>query len=159
MHPAVSVSSHCLSLPKIYCAISRMEEEMESWGQQCLCSLGGTDSCPEVLQPTLPQNLRDIQETIFVLIVTWTSSMHANATGGRILISQLLTAWNSTLGLGISSFLELHFCLWSKSFCYLQSASLPHSCPCWTLKLCCSLVMETLPHIFPTFLTISESMI
>lgn len=27
------------------------------------------------------------------------------------------------------------------------------------LKSCCSLVMETLPHIFPAFLTISESAI
>lgn len=88
-----------------------------AWGAQT----AGSWSSPAHLSPEFKRHSRDY----FFLIVTWTSSTDADAPGRRILISQLLTAWNLTLVLGIPSFLELHFCLWSKSFCYLQSASLP----------------------------------
>lgn len=57
------VSSRCLTLPKIYCAMSRTGEETESWGEQCLSSLraqtAASRSSPAHLYPELKRHSRD----------------------------------------------------------------------------------------------------
>lgn len=157
LYQCTLLSSCRLTLPKIYCAMStRTQEETESWDSSAFPAWGAQTavswSPPAHLSPEFKRYSRDY----FFFFDCYMNIINGCRWRG-ILISWLLTAWNSTVGLGISSFLELHFGLWSKSFCYLQSASLPHSFLCWTLEPRCSDVMETLPPIFPAFLTLSES--